>query len=95
MPKYYLIRRITAGLIDYTIWFGLFWSLLSLFGEKTGVRSYKFEYDWEFFIGLWIIVMIVTETLFQSTIGNLLLKLKVVNEDGRKIKFCSLFYDIV
>ncbi|MGY3794759.1 RDD family protein [uncultured Aquimarina sp.] len=87
MPKYFLIKRITAGLIDYTIWFGLFWSSLSLFGEKTVVRTYEFDYGWIFFIGLWIIVMIIPETLFQSTIGNLLLKLKVVNENGGKIKF--------
>ncbi len=85
MPKYFLIKRITAGLIDYTIWFGLFWSSLSIFGEKTGERTYEFDYGWLFFIGLWVIVMIVTETLFQSTIGNLLLKLKVVNENGGKI----------
>jgi len=87
MPKENLIKRIIAGLIDYLLWFGLFWSSLSLFGKKTGVRTYELDYGWLFFIGLWVIVMIVTEVFFQSTIGNLLVKLKVVNEDGGKIKF--------
>ncbi len=87
MPKYFLIKRIIACLMDYVIWFVLFWSSLVLLGEKIGERTYKFDYDWLFFIGIWVITMIVTETLFQSTIGNLLLKLKVVNENGEKIKF--------
>lgn len=71
-------KRFFAGLIDYSILFGILFAYLYLFGEPnqegtgyeaTGLKA-LFPYP------AWFVLIILTESFFGATIGNTLMDLK-------------------
>ncbi|MEW7278651.1 RDD family protein [Aquimarina sp. 2201CG1-2-11] len=87
LPDYYILKRILAGLIDYVLYFSLLYVSCVLFGEKLPEGGYTGNYLLFSIFGLWISIMVVTETLFQSTIGNFVVGLKAVHKTGEKMNF--------
>ncbi|PKV53078.1 putative RDD family membrane protein YckC [Aquimarina sp. MAR_2010_214] len=87
LPNYYILKRSLAGLIDYIIYFSLFYVSCLLFGEKLPEGGYTGNHLLFFFFGIWILTMVVTEIVFQSTIGNLIFGLKAVHKSGKKMDF--------
>lgn len=58
-----------------------------LFGEQLPSGGFSGNHLLYFFFGLWILLMVVTEILFESTIGNLVFGLKAVKLNGDKMNF--------
>jgi len=74
-----LRKRIFAGLIDYTLMFGMSFVLFLYFGEKTsnGYRLTGFPALTNLLI--WCFYMIGFELKFGGTLGNLMFDLKVIS----------------
>jgi len=86
IPNYYILKRGLAGLIDYILYFALFYVSCLLFGERTPTGGFKGDHLFFFFFGIWIGLMVVTEILSESTLGNYIVGLKAVKKDGGKMK---------
>ena len=76
----HLIRRIFAGIIDYSIVLTLTYIYILIFGEKndTGEYSVNGLKTIPIFI-FWFIYFCIIETALNATFGNFLLKLKPVD----------------
>jgi uncharacterized RDD family membrane protein YckC len=85
-PKRYLGLRIVATLIDYTIYFVLYFLYIITVGDKTGDSSYEVT-GWLFFPipAFWFLYFVVLEGYNQATPGHDICKLVVVKSDGGKI----------
>lgn len=86
-----LSRRIFATLIDYGIYFGIFYCYLLYFGTETadgqtvtGFRALPLNI-------IWLLYFVVVEAASGATVGHTLLDLKVVTLNGRKIGFTQAF----
>ena len=90
-PKPYIKLRIIATIIDYGIFFLVFWIYVYLVGVKT-------ENGWEVngwptivIPILWIFYFVVPEAINQATPGHDICKLKVYKPDGHKLTFLDAF----
>ncbi|MGS2727992.1 RDD family protein, partial [Psychroserpens sp. BH13MA-6] len=87
LPNYYILKRGLAGLLDYILYFTLFYISCLLFGEKTPTGGFTGNHLFFFFFGIWILLMVISEILFESTLGNFLFGLKAVRKNGEKMNF--------
>ncbi len=87
LSNYYILKRALAGLLDYILYFTLFYISCVLFGEKLPGGGFTGNHLFIFFFGFWILLMVVSEMLFESTIGNFLFGLKAVKKNGEKMNF--------
>tara|TARA_R110002096_G_scaffold149779_1_gene311337 strand:+ start:294 stop:833 length:540 start_codon:yes stop_codon:yes gene_type:complete len=87
LPNYYILKRALAGLLDYILYFSLFYASCEIFGEKSPTGGFKGNHLMFFFVGIWLLLMVVTEIIFESTLGNYLLGLKAVRKNGEKMNF--------
>lgn len=86
--------RIFAGLIDYTIIFGITISLIFILGQENSEGVYTLN-------GLpamipvlfWLILIVGIESFYGATIGNSIMKLKPIpmNGEERKLSFWESF----
>ncbi len=84
-----LIRRIFAFLIDYGIIFAIFIPMVNHYKDK--VNHSTDVYLALALLGLWICFLIITEMTIQSTFGNYILGLKVIQKNGSKIQVWQSF----
>lgn len=85
--------RVGAGILDFVLWFVLFIVAAKTFGTTThtvnGTTSGTYVHlsglPFLLFIGLGLLYFIVLEWQFGGTIGKLLLGIRVVNGNGRRI----------
>jgi uncharacterized RDD family membrane protein YckC len=96
-----LWKRIFAGLIDYSLMFGILYVICIYFGEDTG-NGYKLEGFPAFTVILiWFSYMIGLELSFGGTLGNLMFDLKVISIHPKKTSltidqsFKRHFFDIL
>ncbi len=90
--KPYLKLRIIATLIDYTLFFALYYVLLYTMGEDQGNGKYV-VYGWPVLLIpiFWTIYFVVTESTNQATPGHDICKLKVYKTNGQKPGFTDAF----
>jgi uncharacterized RDD family membrane protein YckC len=90
--KPYLKLRIIATLIDYTLFFALYYVLLYTMGEDQGNGKYV-VYGWPVLLIpiFWTIYFVVTESTNQATPGHDICKLKVYKTNGQKPSFTDAF----
>jgi len=88
----YIGPRILATLIDYAIYFALFYLYISTFGQKTDAGSYEVNglLVWPIPI-FWFLYFVVLETYNQATPGHDICKLVVVKTSGEKIGLADAF----
>lgn len=85
-PKPHLKLRIIATLIDYGIFFILFYLYCTIFGHQTGDGSWEVNGSLALPIPIfWFLYFVLLETLNQATPGHDICKLKVVTTYGEKI----------
>jgi uncharacterized RDD family membrane protein YckC len=79
-----LWKRIFAGLIDYSLMFGIFYVMCLYFGIETE-NGYKLE-GFSFFavILIWLSYMVGLELTYGGTLGNLMFDLKVISIHPKK-----------
>lgn len=89
----HIVRRAIAALIDYGIYFGLFYTYVKLVGEPTEMGGYEAKGFHHMFLILtaWSIYFPVIESTLGYTLGKGLLDLKVVEEDGSRVLIFSSF----
>ncbi len=85
-PKPYLKLRIIATLIDYGIFWVLFYVYVSSVGEQTGENAWTVN-GWPALVVpvFWLLYFVGIEALNQATPGHDICKLKVFKPDGHKI----------
>lgn len=91
-----LLKRIFAFLIDYFTLGFLFFIAFQLLKNSTDENT-GFYLLFKL-VGLWFTLLVIIETIFEATIGNYILGLKVVKKRGTRIKlwhsFIRHFFDI-
>ena len=92
--KPYLKRRFLAGLIDYSIVYLVFVTLILTMGSPDSNGDYSIT-GWAVLIPFfcWFLLIVVTEQVFGSTIGNGVVGLKplsIENRPGKPHVFQSL-----
>ncbi len=88
----YLVRRIIATIIDYSIFFLVFYTFVMSFGEPNNEGGKTVTGHLALIPELyWFIYFVVVESEAGSTLGHYLLNLKVVNLDGTSIGFLQAF----
>ena len=92
--KPYLKRRFLAGLIDYSIVYLVFVTLILTMGSPDSNGDYSIT-GWGVLIPFfcWFLLIVVTEQVFGSTIGNGVVGLKplsIENRPGKPHVFQSL-----
>lgn len=91
-PKPYLKLRSIATLIDYGIFFLLFWVYIDAFGEDTPGGGKEVHGLLALVIPVfWFLYFVVLETVNQATPGHDMCKLKVVKPDGYRISLSDAF----
>lgn len=90
--KPYLKLRIIATLIDYIIFFSLYYVFLYTMGENQGNGTYV-VYGWPTLLIpiFWIINFVITEATNQATPGHDICKLKVYKTNCQKPGFTDAF----
>ena len=90
--KPYIKLRIIATLIDYTIFFFLYYIMLYTMGENQGGGKYVL-YGWPVLLipVCWTIYFVITEASNQSTPGHAFCHLKVYKTNGQKPGFKDAF----
>lgn len=79
-----LWKRILAGLIDYTLMFGMFYFICLLFGTETE-NGYSLEgFPCLVVILIWLAYMVGLELSYGATLGNQLFDLKVISIHPQK-----------
>ena len=89
----FIFRRIIAGFIDYAIILSITYLYILKFGEinSEGEFSVNGIKTLPIFI-FWFLYICVIETIFNSTLGNYIVKLKPVNlKNNEKINFKQSF----
>jgi len=85
-PKPYLKLRSIATIIDYGIFFILFYFFVRSFGEETEDGSWQVTGSLTLVIPFfWFLYFVVMESINQAIPGHDICKLKVVKPDGHKI----------
>lgn len=77
-PNY--LKRLLSFLLDYTIIFIYFWTIIIVFGENNeeGGRSVSGFPAFTIFL-FWFFWTVVAEQIFGSTLGNWIFDLKVIS----------------
>ena len=90
--KPYIKLRIIATVIDYGIFFALYYAILYTMGENQGDGKYVL-YGWPVLIIpiCWTIYFVITEASNQATPGHAICKLKVYKTNGRNPGFTDAF----
>lgn len=86
----FLLRRIIAGIIDYSIVFIFFIVLLYFFGVPNKSGGYKLSGFPAFaMILIWLFITVGTEYFFGSTVGNAICNLKPISlvSENQKVTF--------
>jgi uncharacterized RDD family membrane protein YckC len=85
-----LWKRIFAGIIDYSLMFGILYVMCLYFGEETE-NGYKLDgFPCIVLILIWLSYMIGLELSFGGTFGNLIFNLKIISIHPNKT---SLTFD--
>ena len=90
-PK--LLRRSTATVIDYGLYFIFFAWLVRTYGVPNDEGGYTLSNDpkgWWIFI-VWLIYFPIIESIRGQTLGKLILGLRVVTKNGSPISFRQAF----
>ncbi len=88
--KRYLGPRIAATLIDYGIYFILFFLYVYTFGQKTDEGGYEINGVLALPIPIfWFLYFVVLESVNQATPGHDICKLIVVQTSGERITFSN------
>lgn len=91
-PKPHLKLRIFATLIDYGIYFVLFYVYVSTVGTETDPGSYSVTGLAALPVFLfWLFYFVGLEAINQATPGHDICKLKVIKANGEKIGFTDAF----
>jgi uncharacterized RDD family membrane protein YckC len=91
-PKPYLKLCSLATIIDYGIFFILFWGFVYSFGEETDDGTREIHGSLALVIpAFWFLYFVVLEAVNQATPGHDICKLKVVKVDGQKISLSDAF----
>jgi uncharacterized RDD family membrane protein YckC len=91
-PKPYLKLRSLATVIDYGIFWILFYIFVRSFGAETEEGHWEVNGSLTLIIPIfWFLYFVVTEAVNQATPGHDICKLKVVKPDGRKISLLDAF----
>jgi len=91
-PKKYIKLRIIATLIDYGIYFTLFFLYCYCFGHQNDSGAMEVDNGGVLPIFLfWILYFVVVEAINQATPGHDICKLIVVKTNGQKITLYDAF----
>ncbi|MFZ2003587.1 MAG: RDD family protein [Stellaceae bacterium] len=77
--------RVVEGIIDLVITFVILWIVASFTGQTTENGFYLTGAPALIGVVISIVYFVVMEALFGATVGKLLLKLRVVKDDGSPI----------
>ncbi len=85
--KPYIARRITAGLIDYSIIYGFTFFMISVLGTQNVDGSYSLNGAPALIpMGFWFIMTVGLESGLGGTLGNSIVSLKAIPISGRNRK---------
>ncbi len=91
-PKPYLLLRSMATLIDYGIFFIIFYVFVRSFGDQTEEGGWEVHGPLTLLIPIfWFLYFVVIEWVNQATPGHDICKLMVVKQDGHKISISEAF----
>jgi uncharacterized RDD family membrane protein YckC len=82
----YILRRVVATIIDYSIVFGMTWLYIVMFGTEESPGHYSITGLAALFpIAFWFAFIVLTERYLGGTMGHQVCKIKVVSIDGDEL----------
>ncbi len=88
-----LLKRILSTIIDYSVYYAFFAWLVTTYGVPNNEGGYTLSNDPKsiWIIIVWCVYFPVIESIQGQTLGKLLLGLRVVTKNGRRISLGQAF----